>query len=100
MPPVTPTVSAIYLYPAAGALPMAVDQAIVEVGRGLVGDRYHAGVGSFSRLPGEGRDVTFVPIEGLDALFAESGIDLRHGLARRNVETRDFHPADWVERKF
>ena len=33
-------------------------------------------------------------------MLAETGIDLRNGLARRNIETRDFHPADWVERKF
>ena len=95
-----PRISAIYLFSTAGASPIPVDSAELIASRGLIGDRYYEGTGSFSRWPGEGRDVTLVAVEDLNAIFAETGIDLRGGLHRRNLEVQDFRPADWLEKKF
>ena len=56
-------------------------------GRGLEGDRYFAGVGSFSRWPGTGRAVSLIEQEAIDAVRAEHGIDLSAGRSRRNLVT-------------
>jgi MOSC domain-containing protein YiiM len=56
-------------------------------GKGLEGDRYFLGRGSLSRCPGQGRQVTLIEHEALEAVRREHGIDLRGGLARRNVVT-------------
>ena len=93
-------VEAIYLAPTAGAPLVAVGLATLEVGRGLVGDRYHAGVGAFSRWPGEGRAVSLVEAEAVEAILAETGIDLREGRSRRNVVTRGVRLTDLIGRTF
>ncbi len=75
----------IYLAPAAGAPVRRVDHAEALAGRGLAGDRYAAGEGSFSRWPGKGRDVTLVAAEALAAAEAEFGVALADGQHRRNL---------------
>ena len=55
--------------------------------RGLEGDRYFHGRGSFSRWPGEGRDVTLIEEEAIEAILKVHGIDLRDGRSRRNIVT-------------
>ncbi len=49
----------IYVCPVAGAEPVAVDSVEVTAA-GLVGDRYAAGVGTFSRMLPDGRAVSLV----------------------------------------
>ena len=66
----------------------AVEFADLEPGRGLVGDRYHVGVGTFSRWPGEGRAVSLIAAETLNAILADTGLDLLNGQHRRNLVTR------------
>ena len=66
---------------------VSVAQVRAVTGRGLEGDRYFHGRGSFSRWPGEGRDVTFVELEAIDAILREHGVDLRDGRSRRNIVT-------------
>jgi MOSC domain-containing protein YiiM len=56
-------------------------------GRGLEGDRYFLGKGSFSKSPGTGREVTLIEVEAIEALHA-TGIPLEPGAARRNLVTR------------
>ena len=69
-------------------LPMTpVAEAMAVPERGLEGDRYFHGRGSFSRWPGEGRDVTFIELEAIDAILREHGVDLRDGRSRRNIVT-------------
>lgn len=76
---------AIYTAPAAGA-PVRRRGAVEALdGRGLDGDRYAAGEGSFSRWPGKGRDVTLIAAEGLEAAAAEFGVAVADGEHRRNL---------------
>lgn len=64
---------------------------IVEVravpGRGLEGDRYFLGRGSYSRWPGAGRAVSLIAEETVEAVRAEHGIELGEGRSRRNLVT-------------
>lgn len=75
----------IYLAPAAGAPVRRVAQAQALAGRGLDGDRYAAGAGSFSRWPGRGREVTLVAAEALAEAEAEFGVAVGEGQHRRNL---------------
>jgi CDGSH-type Zn-finger protein len=57
-------------------------------GRGLPGDRYFSGTGTFSRPGKSGQDLTLIEAEALEALAAEHGIELDAAEARRNLLTR------------
>jgi hypothetical protein len=59
----------------------------VHAGRGLQGDRYAAGVGTFSHPQRRGQDLTLIEEESFDHLAAH-GITLEPADARRNVVTR------------
>jgi len=93
-------VLAIFVAPEPKAAMVSVPQARVVPERGLEGDRYFDGRGSFSRWPGEGRAVTLVEQEAVDAVLAETGIDLREGRSRRNVVTSGVRLNDLNGRKF
>jgi MOSC domain-containing protein YiiM len=56
-------------------------------GRGLEGDRYFCGEGSFSKTPGGGRQVTLVASEMLMQLERKYGIALDPADTRRNLLT-------------
>ncbi len=64
-----------------------VDQAEAVPGRGIVGDRYFLGQGTFSDKNGPDREVTLIEVEALEALKCECDIDLRPEKARRNLLT-------------
>lgn len=55
-------------------------------GKGLAGDRYALGAGSYSKSKGI-RDVTLIEIEAVWDFFRGSGIDVHPGLLRRNIVT-------------
>jgi hypothetical protein len=74
------TVTGILVAPAAEAPLMQVDAAVAVPGRGLVGDRYAEGRGTFSG-PGRGYELTLVEGEVLDE------IQLSWQDARRNIVT-------------
>ena len=57
-------------------------------GKGLEGDRYFRGEGSFSKNPGGGRQVTLVASEMLELLQREHGITLSASETRRNLVTK------------
>ena len=76
---------AIYVAPDAGAPMRRQSAATVLEGRGIEGDRYAAGDGSFSRWPGKGRDVTLIAAEALAAAAAEFGVAVAEGEHRRNL---------------
>jgi MOSC domain-containing protein YiiM len=69
-------------------------------GRGLDGDRYAAGEGSFSKMGGTGREVTLIASEMIELLERESGIRLKPGDARRNLVTRNVALNDLVGKTF
>ena len=69
--------------------PMATVETIRAVpGRGLEGDRYANGKGTYSNKPEEGRQVTLFEQETLEALRRDHGIALEPHETRRNVITR------------
>jgi MOSC domain-containing protein YiiM len=69
-------------------------------GRGLEGDRYFRGEGSFSKNPGGGRQVTLVASEMLDLLEREHGIMLEPADTRRNLLTSGVSLNDLVGKEF
>jgi hypothetical protein len=70
-----------------------VDEALAIAGRGLEGDRYAAGHGTFSG-PGRGYELTLIEAEVLGE------IDLSWEQARRNIVTRDVALNVLVGRRF
>ncbi len=76
---------ALYVAPAAGAPMRRVPEAEALAERGLTGDRYAAGVGSFSRWPGKGRAVTLIAAEALREAEAAFDVAVSDGEHRRNL---------------
>jgi MOSC domain-containing protein YiiM len=69
-------------------------------GKGLEGDRYFRGEGSFSKNPGGGRQVTLVATEMLELLRSEHGIALPASETRRNLVTKGVSLNDLVGQVF
>lgn len=65
----------------------AVERVIAVAGRGLEGDRYFDGEGTFSKNPKGDREVTLIEIEAIEAL-RDAGVEIEPGEARRNLVTR------------
>jgi MOSC domain-containing protein YiiM len=76
----------LYTAPAAATAMDVHDELEAVAGRGVVGDRYFAGTGTFSRDGKQGQDLTLIEQEALDALGAQ-GLALDGADARRNVLT-------------
>ena len=94
------TVTAILISAASSGPVEAVELAHAIAGRGLEGDRYAAGQGTFSEKPGTGRQVTFIEAEALEDYTAESGEPLTPAEARRNIVTRGVRLNDLAGREF
>ena len=94
-----PRVEAIFVTDLADHPMQAVDQAVAIAGRGLAGDRYELGVGTYSRKPGPDRHVTLIAAEALEALAAD-GWELAPGEHRRNVVVRGVDLASLDGREF
>ena len=77
----------------------AVSSAEAVEGRGLVGDRYERGVGTFSETRGGGYDLTVVQAEALEELSSK-GVDLAPIEARRNLVVRGIELDDLIGRRF
>jgi MOSC domain-containing protein YiiM len=77
-----------------------VERATARAGRGLEGDRYFDGAGTFSNPDAGGNDLTLVAAEVLDALELPSGNRLAYEDARRNVVTRGIDLNALVGRRF
>jgi MOSC domain-containing protein YiiM len=78
--------------------PLAAVEALA--GRGLEGDRYAHGSGSFSKQAGSGREVTLIESEAIEALKRDYGIALSAGQARRNLVTRGIALNHLVDHEF
>lgn len=90
----------INITPSAGAMPQPVERVRAVAGKGLEGDRYGAGTGTYSDHPGGGRHVTLIAREDLDAISRESGIALGAAESRRNVLTEGVDLPSLVGRRF
>jgi len=93
------TVTAIVLAPDAAAPAVEVTRATAIAGRGLDGDRYAAGRGTFSRGSGYGRDLTLIE-EELLAVAVVDGSPITPLQARRNVAVRGIVLDELIGRRF
>ena len=87
------TVAAMFIAPAAESPLRRVDAAVALPGRGLDGDRYANGAGTFS-APGRGYELTLIEAEVLDE------IELPWEQSRRNLVTRGISLNGLVGRRF
>jgi MOSC domain-containing protein YiiM len=83
----TAILEAIYISPSATTLPHSVQSVRALAGRGLEGDRYALGCGTFSASPGQ-REVSLIEAEELDRFVREYGHRLDAAQSRRNLLTR------------
>ncbi len=84
-----------------GAAPMqSVRSVNVIAGRGLEGDRYFNGAGTYSGHPGTGRHVTLIESEAIAALRREYSVEIEPGYTRRNIVTRGAALNHLVEKEF
>lgn len=69
---------------------IAVSEARLEEGQGIVGDRYFSGKGTFSEKLKDSDDseVTLIESEQIDYFNRENGLELDYGAPRRNVVTQ------------
>lgn len=67
---------------------LALDEAVLIPGTGLVGDRYALKQGTFFK-PEPDFELTLIEAEAIEALRREYGVELAPGDARRNIVTRD-----------
>lgn len=86
--------------PAAGEPTISVEEVRVEVGRGIVGDRYYAQKGTYSDRPGPGREVTLIEIEAIEELKRDLQVEIEPKDARRNIVTRGVPLNHLVGRRF
>jgi hypothetical protein len=93
-------VEAIFIAAVAEAAPRAVPEVAAVAGRGLDGDRYFAGDGTFFEERKEGQDLTLIEAEAIEGLAREHGIELGPGESRRNVVTRGIGLNELVGRRF
>ncbi len=98
--PIPATLESIWISPEAGAAMHSVEEAMLDAGVGILGDRYHSGTGSFSRWPGSGRAVTLIAAEALEAIASELGYPLPAGSTRRNLVTRGVDLHELLGRNF
>ncbi len=94
------TLVRIFTAPEAGA-PMEPRDVVRAVpGRGLAGDRYFTGAGSFSRWPGPRREVSLIAEEALAEMEDATGVTLEPSESRRNLLTRGVPLNDLVRTEF
>jgi len=94
------TVAAICIAPTARAPMTSVSEVRAIAGKGLEGDRYSAGTGTYSTHPGSGRHVTLIELEAVEALHRDYTIALVPTAARRNIVTRGVALNHLVGRRF
>ncbi|MGY1783159.1 MOSC domain-containing protein [Geodermatophilus sp. SYSU D01036] len=81
------TVLEIWTTPVAAAPMRRVPAARLVAGRGLEGDRYALGGGTWARYPDLEKQLTLVDADDVAAVAAEAGVPLTPGDTRRNLVT-------------
>ena len=94
----------IYISAASGAPMAALTSAELEASRGIIGDRYHAGEGKFSKklLAGGADDwqLTLIESEQIDQFLESEGVSLTYGDFRRNIVTANVDLNSLVNQRF
>ena len=93
------SVLSIHIAEAAEGKMISVGEVRAVPGKGFEGDRYFLQAGTFSQ-PEPDREVTFIEIEAIEALKAETGLELAQGDPRRNIVTRGVALNHLVGREF
>ena len=94
------SVQSIHLATEAEGPTRPVEEVEAVAGRGLEGDRYWAGEGTYFEQRKRGQDITLIEAEAIEGLARDDGIELAPGEARRNVVTRGIGLNDLVGRRF
>jgi MOSC domain-containing protein YiiM len=89
----------IFTAPAASAPMLALEVARVAAGRGIEGDRYYLGTGFYSD-GSDGRQITLIEAEALEALPGTVGVELTQLECRRNLVTRGIRLNELVGQRF
>jgi MOSC domain-containing protein YiiM len=84
----------------ARAAVVPITQAHAIPGKGIEGDRYFTRTGAFSNRPGDGRDITLIEIEAVEAAKRDYGIDIQPSESRRNIVTQNVPLNHLVGREF
>ncbi len=82
------SVVSIHIATAAAEPTVSVDEAHAVPGKGLEGDRYFQGTGTYSGRPGPDRELTLIEVEAIEALERDYQMKIEPGQARRNIVTR------------
>jgi len=95
-------VLAIYTAKSAAVPMQSIEQAQLEAGRGMVGDRYYCEQGTFSeRLAGlPDKELTLIESEAVDAFNREQGFEFNYGDFRRNIVTQGVRLNELEGREF
>lgn len=78
----------IHITPAKSQPMQRLDQATLVAGKGIEGDRYFLGTGTYSVKPGEDRQVTLIEAEMLERVEADDGHPIAMNEHRRNLTVR------------
>ena len=92
-------VAGLFRADAGGHLPVAEHSLHLVPGRGVEGDRYYLGSGTWQKY-GYGDQLSLIAAETLDALAHEHGVRLGPAEARRNVLTRGVDLAQLIGARF
>ncbi len=84
----TGSVHSIHIAAVASESTTSVDEAHAVPGKGLEGDRYFQGTGTYSGRPGPERELTLIEIETIEALERDYKLKIDPGDARRYIVTR------------
>jgi MOSC domain-containing protein YiiM len=95
-----PTVLSIHIAPTAATAMTSIREVRAVVGRGLEGDRYANRLGTYSKDPGSGRDVTLIESEAIEALKRDYHVELGAGESRRNIVTQGISLNHLVNKDF
>jgi MOSC domain-containing protein YiiM len=90
----------IYIAETKGAEPRALARGHAVPGRGLEGDRYFLGEGTFSKAHEPDRELTLIEMESIEALARDYGVPLDAGRSRRNLVTRGVALGHLVGKEF
>ena len=94
------TVAGLFLAPEPGVAMEARDEVRIVAGRGIDGDRYADGGGTFSATPGSGRQVTLIEQEAVEAARRDYQVEIDDGATRRNILTRGVPLSHLAGREF
>src|SRR5437773_3813347 len=93
------TVVSINIAPEAEARMQSVDEVRAIPGRGLEGDRYCTGNGTFSKAKPD-RELTLIEAEAIEAMKRELDVDYGLSDSRRNIVTRGVPLSHLVGKEF